>query len=189
MGRRNNDGKLAYRARHRLQSIHRDSKNLKQRVLSSLAPAECNEYSFGSDAASHWPWLPNKKCGSWYLPPDQFSSIEADVYFKSTDGHVGTYAFSLKRLNVSLLEVLHEHGGCFLVDSSVRKVLPDSFSRTIPIWCSVMNRIVLKYRAELGMPSSGDNSTWDTQLYTPSSIVSPEEHADISALIDSRVEL
>lgn len=120
------------------------------------------------------------------------------MYFKSTDGHVGTYAMSLKRLNLSLIELLHEHGGCILVDSSVRKTLPDSFSRTIPIWCAVMNRIALKYRTELGVPLSSsscsknvndDDVRWDTALHTPSPIVPPEEYLEISNLIDSRVEL
>jgi len=56
----------------------------------------------------------------------------------------------------------------------------------------VINRIVLKYRVELGLNDSnaGDNNyDWDTQLSTPASIVSPEEHGKISNLIDSRVEL
>lgn len=109
------------------------------------------------------------------------------MYFKSTDGHVGTYAMSLKRLNLSLIEVLHEYGGCILVDSSVRKLLPDSFSRTIPIYCAVMNRIALKYRTEFGLPS--DDEWWDTALHTPCDIVSPEEYVEISNLIESRVEL
>lgn len=34
-----------------------------------------------------------------------------------------------------------------------------------------------------------DEDKWDTALYTPASIVSPEEYVDISSLIDSRVEL
>jgi len=152
-----------------------------------------------------WPWLPNKQCGSWYLPPPTNESAATttqkttEVYFKSTDGHVGTYAISLKRLNLPLLEVLNQNqnnGGCFLVDSSVRKILPDSFSRTIPIWCSVINRLVLKYRVELsGLENDNsisyhdDNADWDTRLYTPACIISPEEHLEISNLIDSRVEL
>jgi tRNA A64-2'-O-ribosylphosphate transferase len=95
---------------------------------------------------------------------------------------------SLKRLNLPLLEVLHRFGGCFLVDSSVRKVLPDSFSRTIPIWCCVLNRIVQRYRVELGEVDALDVE-WDVELHTPACIVSEEEHEQISQLIDSRVEL
>ncbi|KAL7482861.1 hypothetical protein ACHAW6_008511 [Cyclotella cf. meneghiniana] len=172
--------KTAYRARHRLLSIERDATFLAQQRLPS---------ALISDAS--WPWIPNKHCGSWYLPP---SSYTTSVYFKSTDGHVGTYAFSLKRLNLHLIEVLREFGGCHLVDSSVRKTLPDSFSRTIPIWCCVLNRIVERYRSQLrGIATDSDGtshrSSWDTNLYTPSSIVATEEHSLISNLIESRVQL
>jgi len=178
--------KLAYRARHRLLSIDRDTKDLKQRILSTL---HNNTDDYKIQQHHQWPWLPNKNCGSWYLDPP--SSDNTEVYFKSTDGHVGTYAISLKRLNIQLLELLHKFNGCFLIDSSVRKLLPDSFSRTIPIWCCVINRIVQRYRNEFGIKNncSKDDDTWDTELYTPSSIISLEEHAQISSLIDSRVEL
>jgi len=195
--------KLAYRSRHRLLSIDRDSKYLKDRVLSAIANSDDSTLP-NHDDCNHWPWLPNKQCGSWYLPPHnnefngtistETATTKTEVYFKSTDGHVGTYAISLKRLNLQLLELLHEYKGCFLVDSSVRKILPDSFSRTIPIWCCVMNRIILKYRKDLGLcktdgDGDGDGDGWDTRLYTPASIVSTEEHLEISKLIDSRVEL
>jgi len=176
--------KLAYRARHRLLSIDRDTKDLKQRILSTLH----NNTDDNKIQHHHqWPWLPNKNCGSWYLEPP---SSNTEVYFKSTDGHVGTYSLSLKRLNIQLLELLYKFSGCFLVDSSVRKILPDSFSRTIPIWCCVINRIVQRYRAEFGRKNSKvDGNQWDTELYTPASIISQEEHTQISSLIDSRVEL
>ena len=197
MGKSVNKGrdkkKLAYRARHRLLSIDRDSKDLKQRILAALSAVKDKEDEHTLDLDNNsWPWLPNKQCGSWYLPPtteDGSATNQTEVYFKSTDGHVGTYAISLKRLNLPLLEVLHEFGGCFLVDSSVRKRLPDSFSRTIPIWCCVINRLVLKYRKDLGLDEIGDNDDWDIELHTPASIVSPQEHTEISNLIDSRVEL
>ncbi|KAL3805277.1 hypothetical protein HJC23_008984 [Cyclotella cryptica] len=174
--------KIAYRARHRLLSIERDATYLagqKRRVSPTLVSNES------------WPWIPNQQCGSWYVPPTSYTT---SVYFKSTDGHVGTYACSLKRLNLHLIELLHQFGGCHLVDSSVRKKLPDSFSRTIPIWCCVMNRIVERYRAEIyGITADGDvtdhRDKWDTKLYTPSSIVTTEEHSLISKLIDSRVQL
>ena len=54
-----------------------------------------------------------------------------------------------------------------------------------------MNRIVQLYRHEFGMVDGEKNSSdkWDTHLYTPSSIISLEEHTVISNLIDSRVEM
>eukprot|EP00980_Cylindrotheca_fusiformis_P001849 scaffold414_cov109-Cylindrotheca_fusiformis.AAC.12 len=180
--------KLAFRARHRLLSIQRDSEFLQAHILSALKKTEI-QWRKHED----WPWIPNKQCGSWYLPPTSTSVSSCCCYFKSTDGHVGTYALSLMRLNLPLIEVLHRHGGCYLVDSSVRKSLPDSFSRTIPIWACVMNRIVQKYRQEgissgLRKMENDNDHIWDTKLHTPASIVSVDEHRQISELIDDRVE-
>ena len=195
--------KLAYRARNRLLSIHRDAQNLKQRVYAILeSHHQCHLHhenlSSSTDTTQHiksFPWLPNKKCGSWYLPSNELTT-STEVYFKSSDGHITSkYAFSLKRLNLPLIELLNQVNSCFLVDSSVRKILPDSFSRTLPIWCCVMNRIVQRYRANLLLVGENtqdnvvDEAEWDTSLYTPASIVSPEEYVEISGLIDSRVEL
>ena len=184
--------KLAYRARNRLLSIHRDAKDLKQRVFDAL---ECSDSPHTTkQRVESFPWLPNKNCGTWYLPPDEITT-STEVYFKSSDGHITSkYAFSLKRLNLPLIDLLHQVSSCFLVDSSVRKILPDSFSRTIPVWCCVMNRIVQKYRKEfLKLDENNqcdlDEAGWDTTLYTPASVVSPEEYAEISSLIDSRVDL
>ena len=165
--------KLAFRARHRLHSIDRDAANLKQNQC--VAPL------------SSYPIIPNKHCGAWYLSsPAQDGVIAA--HFKSTDGHVGTYNFSLKRLNLPLVQLLSVKGGCVLVDSSTRKTLPDSFSRTIPIWCCVLNRIALRYRKEMNLREEL-NDDWDDGLHTPDSLVSPEEHARIVALIGERVEM
>lgn len=183
--------KIAYRARYRLRSIHRDATNLKSRISSVLQQTSVSISS--SLSIETWPWLPNKHCGSWYLPPSSNNVVDdscTEVYFKSTDGHVGIYAFSLKRLNLPLLKVLKKYGGCYLVDSSVRKVLPDSFSRTIPIWCCVLNRICLKYRKDFSVELNNEkSSSWDTKLYTPASIVSNEEHEKILRLIDAHVDL
>ena len=165
--------KVAYRARHRLLSIALDAARLQQRVRSVL----------GENYSNDWPWVSNKHCGCWYLQP---SSSSHSCYFKSTDGHQNTWTLSLKRLNLPLVELLHRNGGCYLVDSSVRKVLPDSFSRTIPIWACVLNKIVQRYRNDFGIQH---DSSWDTKLYTPASMISPEEHLEISKLIDSRLNL
>ena len=54
------------------------------------------------------PLVPNERCGSWYVPPDRRTS---SVYFKSTDGHTGQWGFSLRRLNLHLLDVIEKHNG------------------------------------------------------------------------------
>ncbi|RMD41494.1 hypothetical protein DV735_g3652, partial [Chaetothyriales sp. CBS 134920] len=58
---------------------------------------------FVEAVAAHYGGLPliaNERCGSWYIPPWHKAG---SVYFKSTDGHHGQWAFSLRRLNLSLL--------------------------------------------------------------------------------------
>jgi len=84
------------------------------------------------------PLIANERCGSWYIDP---SDKAGSAYFKSTDGHHGQWDFSLRRLNLQLIPVLGNSGGAVVVDSTRRgKNLPDSFSKTVPIWVAVMNR-------------------------------------------------
>ena len=92
------------------------------------------------------PLVANERCGSWYIPP----SLKAgSVYFKSTDGHHGQWAFSLRRLNLQLVDIIAEQGGCVIVDSTRRgKSMSDAFSRTLPIWCAVMNRALFPHRKD-----------------------------------------
>ena len=54
--------------------------------------------------------------------------------------------------------------------------MPDSFSKTVPIWCAVINR-ALKLR---GLATDKD---WDITLYTPPQIVSRQEHSQIEEKI------
>jgi tRNA A64-2'-O-ribosylphosphate transferase len=163
--------KTATRARHRLLSIARDAQIIEKQLMT--LPGKLRDL----------PLIPNERCGRWYL-----NEFRTSCYFKSTDGHVNIWEFSLKRLNLELLHgVIAKEGGCVIVDSSVRKRLPDSFSRTIPIWATVLNRIVKKYADELGI-SIVDYRTWDTRFHTPKSIVSKEEHDKMVSLIDARVE-
>jgi tRNA A64-2'-O-ribosylphosphate transferase len=160
--------KSANRARHKLLSIHHDVETFVLPILRD---------TFLRDL----PLIANERCGSWYAPLPHES-----CYFKSTDGHVGTWNLSLKRLNLNVIDILSQNGqGCVILDASVRKELPDSFSRTIPIWAACMNRIAARYREELGMEPI---CNWNCNLYTPSCIVSKEEHKTMQNLIDTRVQ-
>jgi tRNA A64-2'-O-ribosylphosphate transferase len=59
-------------------------------------------------AAYQLPLIANERCGSWYVKP----SLKAgSAYFKSTDGHHGQWSFSLRRLNLQVLEVIGQRGG------------------------------------------------------------------------------
>ena len=54
--------------------------------------------------------------------------FDGNCYFKSTDGHVGYWSFSLARLNLNVVTVASEKGGCVLVDSTRKgKEFPDRY--------------------------------------------------------------
>jgi tRNA A64-2'-O-ribosylphosphate transferase len=59
--------------------------------------------------------------------------------------------------------------------------MPDALSKTVPIWCAVIN-IALQLRRE---DEGGKVDGWDTTLYLPPNIVSPSEQAQIQALLPS----
>ena len=99
------------------------------------------------------------------------------AYFKSTDGHTGVWKFSSRRLNLHLLEIIGKNDGCIIVDSTRRgKRMPDALSKTIPIWCSVVNRFLF--------PNLPDSH----KLHTPPQMVSDTEHAQITNLLPSFLE-
>lgn len=55
--------------------------------------------------------------------------------------------------------------------------MPDALSKTVPIWCTVINRAIALRRSD-------DGIDWDTELYLPPQIVSSSERAQIEARID-----
>eukprot|EP01137_Pigoraptor_chileana_P007621 Opistho-2@3579 len=90
-----------------------------------------------------FPLVANLRCGRWYAP-----AFDATAYYKSTDGHPGEWDFSVQRLNLHVAMLAASCGGCLIVDSTRKgRTLPDSFSKTIPIWCAVLNRAVHRHRA------------------------------------------
>ena len=54
------------------------------------------------------PLVANERCGSWYVPTKRKAG---SVYFKSTDGHFGNWGFSLRRLNLHVLDLVGERDG------------------------------------------------------------------------------
>ncbi len=76
---------------NRLQSIKQDA-----------------DFVLGVSRAYDLPLVANERCGSWYIPPERKAG---SAYFKSTDGHFGEWAFSLRRLNLQVLDVLGQYGG------------------------------------------------------------------------------
>lgn len=138
-----------------LKSIRKATLSIPNRIQSILADA-----AFAKSISEEYtlPLIANERCGSWYINP---SDKVGSAYFKSTDGHHGQWDFSLRRLNLQLLHVLGSHGGAVVVDSTRRgKSLPDSFSKTVPIWVAVINRALfpgLPYSHPLQHPPAPDS--------------------------------
>ncbi|KIK22315.1 hypothetical protein PISMIDRAFT_102651 [Pisolithus microcarpus 441] len=155
--------------------LRRESQDIYNRIHSIAEDAE-----FVKQVHQHFrdlPLLPNMRCGAWYVDPDIASSEYA--YFKSTDGHTNNWSFNLRRPNLHILPLIAQHRGLILVDSTrAGKRMPDALSKTIPIWCSVINRaLLLKCH-----PSGFDG--WDTTIYTPPGVVSTQERHQIEAKLD-----
>ncbi|KAJ9121458.1 hypothetical protein QFC22_002074 [Naganishia vaughanmartiniae] len=125
--------------------------------------------------------IPNQRCGVWYCDPSWSASEYA--YFKSTDGHMGQWDFSLRRANLHLIDFANKNGGFIIVDSTRRgKRMPDALSKTIPVWCAVINRAIAKRRCSNA--THPQQEEWDSALYCPPNIVSPTEKSQIEAKID-----
>ncbi|KAF8141176.1 initiator tRNA phosphoribosyl transferase [Boletus edulis] len=158
-----------------LAELRRESQSIFNRIHSITEDA-----AFVKQVHGHYPdfpLLPNMRCGAWYTDPEITSPERA--YFKSTDGHTNNWSFNLRRPNLHILPLLAQHAGLILVDSTrAGKRIPDALSKTVPIWCTVVNRAIFK-RAPETHPLS-----WDTALYTPPGSVSPQEHSHIEGKLD-----
>ncbi|KAH0829130.1 initiator tRNA phosphoribosyl transferase [Lanmaoa asiatica] len=168
---------------HALAELRRESQSIFNRIHSIAEDA-----TFVKRVHDHYPdfpLLPNMRCGAWYTNPKIASTLSLTyastecAYFKSTDGHTNNWSFNLRRPNLHVLPLIAKHAGLVLVDSTrAGKRIPDALSKTIPIWCSVVNRAILK-RTTGTYPEA-----WDTALYTPPGSVSPQEHSQIEDKLD-----
>ncbi|KAL4249908.1 tRNA A64-2'-O-ribosylphosphate transferase [Abortiporus biennis] len=130
------------------------------------------------NAYSDLPILPNLRCGAWYVDPQY---VKNAAYFKSTDGHTNNWSFNLRRPNLHLLSVVQQHGGFLLVDSTrAGKRMPDALSKTVPVWCAVLNRAIKKLYNK--------SDEWNTKLYCPPGVVSAQEHHRIESKLDEWTE-
>jgi tRNA A64-2'-O-ribosylphosphate transferase len=152
-----------------LSSLKRSTLSIHNRLTSIISDS-----GFVSSVAEAYqlPLVANERCGSWYIPSEKKTG---GVYFKSTDGHMNQWGFSLRRLNLQLLDIVQKYGGSVIVDSTRRgKSMPDALSKTIPIWCYVINCAVFDDQKHA--------------LYTPPHAVSKSEHAQIENKLDGCVQ-
>jgi len=65
--------------------------------------------------------------------------------------------------------------------------MPDALSKTVPIWCTVINlAIQLRRTRSSAKPDIGEE--WDTSLFVSPSIVSASEKAQIEARLSTWAE-
>lgn len=90
------------------------------------------------------PIFRNARAGAWYVPPSDLLQYPSDTcVFKSADGHYGTWAASPRRPNMNVLRAVLQHRGVVIVDvTRAGKRIPDALSKTIPIWCAIINALI-----------------------------------------------
>ena len=124
------------------KDLRREESDLLNRLKSISIDFEWLEelLEFATDESNKkYPIVANLRCGAWYYPP---SKLHATSHYKSTDGHYGTWAFSMSRLNLNIIKLLEEHTAVCIIDSTRKgKLFPDAMIRTIPIWAAVLNRL------------------------------------------------
>ena len=156
-------------------SIHKVDKQLKRKLEGSLynrlssilydtTQVDLIRRSFNNnksqksqfDGIQDYPLVANLRAGLWYGERFDFK-----CYFKSTDGHLNKYVLSKTRMNFGFAEFVSMRDGVWILDSTRKgKRFPDSFSRTIPIWCCIMNRLMNHF-------SNLQTKKLDSNLYLP----------------------
>lgn len=91
---------------HTTRLLHQSTQSTHNRLASI-----CQDATFVTQVGSSLglPIISNERCGGWYVPTE---SRAGSAYFKSTDGHFGEWAFSKRRLNLQLLEIIGKNQGC-----------------------------------------------------------------------------
>lgn len=91
-------------ASHNLQTTLRTLKRTNLSITNRLHSIKSDsDFVLSISQTFQLPLIANERCGSWYIPPEQKAG---SAYFKSTDGHHGQWSFSLRRLNLQVLEVV-----------------------------------------------------------------------------------
>ncbi|SPQ21853.1 df02779a-0ee4-4ba3-a5b5-37bde53e383f [Thermothielavioides terrestris] len=153
-------------ANHNFSRILGDLKRSNLSVSNRLRSI-CRDAAFVDDVATalgRLPLVANERCGSWYINPARKA---ASAYFKSTDGHTGQWKFSTRRLNLHLLALIGDAG------------MPDALSKTVPIWCAVLNRTLFPSPAGTTAAAASHHHA----LVTPPNVVSASEASQIAALL------
>ncbi|KAJ1992075.1 tRNA A64-2'-O-ribosylphosphate transferase [Coemansia spiralis] len=160
------------------KELRKETLSIYNRLRSIDDDAEFVKYA-SQNLFPQYPVLANERCGLWYVDPK--IAYAQTVYFKSTDGHCGNWKFSLRRANTHLFDIFQCYKGCVIVDSTRSgKSMPDSFARTIPIWCAIWNIALARVKSR-----NNDQLVWDGAVHMPHKIVSDSERSQVSELLSS----
>ncbi|CAK9101297.1 unnamed protein product [Durusdinium trenchii] len=142
---------------------HRVARTIARRSTANYLISIHQDSEFAGRARAlrpQWPLLANLRAGAWYVNP---KDLDGTCYFKSVDGHRNAWDFSLIRLNLQVAQLAAGCGGLCLVDctGNRRKRFPDSMSKTVPIWCAVL---------QAAMQEATSFDAFDELLHLPSMV-------------------
>lgn len=161
---------LEHHARNEIRKLSNDPYNRLHSIAEDSKFVDKVQESY-----SRYPVVENLRCGSWYVNP---TINRAAAYFKSADGHYNAWTYNLRRPNIQILPLIVEHSGLILVDSTRSgKRIPDALSKTVPIWCAVVNRAI-------HLRGAVTSTSWDRNIYTPPEAVSRQEHWQIETRLE-----
>ncbi|EDQ93115.1 uncharacterized protein MONBRDRAFT_5406 [Monosiga brevicollis MX1] len=189
---------------HWTRRIAREQYTLANRLLSIEEDAQ-----YLREFHAFYPQLPlyaNLRCGRWYA-----ARFDGCVHFKSTDGHRNVWHLAHRRLNLHLIATLRQHGAVLVADATRKgRTLPDSFSRTLPIWAAVISMLADRLRRQQGLPGlhpaggsqmssqahgQDDDATStdhayppEAWLHMPPTTVPPSEQAQVAAVLEDRLQ-
>ena len=66
--------------------------------------------------------------------------------------------------------------------------MPDALSKTVPVWCAVINLAIKLRRGKSSSSRKAVEDEWDTALYLPPNIVSPSEKTQIESRLPAWAE-
>lgn len=124
--------------------LHKELREITRGLATRLLTIEHDALSALRTCSSlgNLPLFGNARAGAWYVPPQTVPAAQT-CSFKSADGHYGKWASSLRRPNAHVFAAAVESGGAVIVDvTRSGKKWPDSLTKTIPIWCTVLNAVV-----------------------------------------------
>ena len=101
--------------------------------------------------------------------------------FLSLFNTMGQFRSLAHSVNFQGQQIQHWRDSMILVDSTRSgKRIPDALSKTVPIWCAVINRAMVLLNPDLPQV----NERWDSSLYTAPGAVSAQEHHQIETKLD-----